>query len=271
MPEAEGADPLEGLVEQVLASRKYRRLLPEFVAGVGSRELSRARRPADAVRATRSRLHQSVGAFRKGASYTEMAGELSRAAGMGQLREVASRAMRFHASTEERFPILEAFYARVFDGRPVRRVLDLACGLHPLGIPWMPVARDLEYLACDVDLEILELVNGFLGAAGVSGRAFAWDLLRGAPEETADVAFLLKSLPCLERLAAGAGLRVLREVRAPLVFVSFPSAGLSGRRRGMGAHHGAAFRERVAGEPWRVEAFELPGELVFRVEKSGAG
>ena len=46
---AEQAAELERLVEGVLASRKYRRLLPEFVAALGRRELARARRPAEAA------------------------------------------------------------------------------------------------------------------------------------------------------------------------------------------------------------------------------
>ena len=50
--------------------------------------------------------------------------------------------MGYHSSTRERLPILEQFYARALaDIPPARVVLDLACGLNPLALAWMPLGE----------------------------------------------------------------------------------------------------------------------------------
>jgi 16S rRNA (guanine(1405)-N(7))-methyltransferase len=261
-------EELDPLVTRVLASRKYRNLLPGFVAQVVERERRLGRRRGDALRATKSRLHQSVAAFRSGRSYADLRQDLARRDDAEGLRENVRRMMDAHASTRERLPILEQFYGEVlspFAG--ARRVLDLACGLFPLGLPFMPFADGVEYRACDVDLAVVELLNDFFRIAEVRGRAFAHDLSRGPPVEDADVALLLKSFPCLEHLEPGAGLRVVEEVRAAVVVVSFPTASLGGGRRGMGAHHEERFRMQLADRTRQLECKRLPGEVVFVLHK----
>jgi 16S rRNA (guanine(1405)-N(7))-methyltransferase len=261
-------ETLDQLVTRVLSSRKYRNLLPAFVAQVAERERRLGRRRGDALRATKSRLHQSVAAFRSGRSFADLRQDLALSHDAGGLREGVHRMMEAHASTRERLPILEQFCNDVlgpFAG--VQRVLDLACGLFPLGLPLMPFADAVGYRACDVDLEVVELLNDFFRIAGIEGEAFAYDLSSGPPAEDADIALLLKSFPCLERLAPGAGLRVVEEVRAPVVVVSFPAASLGGGRRGMGTHHEERFRAQLSHRSWQLECKRLPGEVVFIVRK----
>ena len=268
MAEEPRDEELDRLVARVLASRKYRNLLPGFVAQVAARERRLGRRRGDALRATKSRLHQSVAAFRSGRSYADLRRDLARGNGAEGLREGVQSMMDAHASTRERLPILEQFCNEVlgpFAG--ARRVLDLACGLFPLGLPFMPFAEGIEYRACDVDLSVVELLNDFFRIAGFEGEAFAHDLSRGPPVEDADVALLLKSFPCLEHLEPGTGLRVIEEVHAPVVVVSFPAASLSGGRRGMGRHHEERFRTQLAGKTRQLECRRLPGEVVFIVHK----
>jgi 16S rRNA (guanine(1405)-N(7))-methyltransferase len=268
MAEEPRDEALDQLVTRVLASRKYRSLLPGFVAQVAARESRLGRRRGDALRATKSRLHQSVAAFRSGHSYPDLRQDLAPGNDAEGVREGVRRMMDAHASTRERLPILEQFCSDVlapFAG--ARRVLDLACGLFPLGLPFMPFAAAVEYRACDVDLAVVELLNDFFRIVAVDAEAFAYDLCRGPPALDADVALLLKSFPCLEQLAPGAGLRVLEEVRAPVVVVSFPAASLGGRRRGMGAHHEELFRTQLAHKTWQLECRRFPGEVVFVVHK----
>jgi 16S rRNA (guanine(1405)-N(7))-methyltransferase len=259
---------LDALVTRVLASRKYRNLLPGFVAQVAERERRLGRRRGDALRATKSRLHQSVAAFRSGRSYADLRRDLARGQDSEGLRGGVHRMMDAHASTRERLPILEQFCHDVlgpFAG--ARRVLDLGCRLFPLGLPFMPFAEGVGYRACDVDLEVVELLNDFFRIARVDGEAFAYDLSRGPPAEDADIALLLKSFPGLEHLEPGAGLRVVEEVRAPVVVVSFPAASLGGGRRDMGTHHEERFRTQLAGKTRQLECRRLPGEVVFVVRK----
>lgn len=268
MAEEPRDEELDELVTRVLASRKYRNLLPEFVARVGARERSRAGRHGDVLRATKSRLHQCVAAFRGRPSYAALRADLAGSRGPDALRVAVQRMMEAHASTRERLPILERFCRDVlgpFAG--ARRVLDLACGLFPLALPDMPFRGGVEYRACDVDLTVLELLNDFFRRARIDGRAFAHDLSRGPPDDEADVALFLKSFPSLEHVEPGAGMRVIEQVRAPAVVVSFPAAGLGGRRRSMGEHHEELFRRQLSHTSWQLECIRVPGEVVFTVHK----
>ena len=85
--------------------------------------------------------------------------------------------MARHASTRERLSILDEFYPTLFgDLPPVNSVLDLACGLNPLALPWMGLAPDAVYHACDIYADQVELINRWFAIAGQSGEAFLCDL-----------------------------------------------------------------------------------------------
>lgn len=264
----EQSGELDELVDALLASRRYGRLLPAFVRSVARRELAAGRGGGAALKGAKGRLHRVVGSYRGGTPYADLLADLRGAAADGTLVAACRRAMAQHASTRERLPILERLYAEVLAPLgPLRSCVDLACGLHPLGLPWLPGAAELRYLACDVDLALVELLNGFFELSGIDGRALGCDLLESCPDGEFDVALLLKSLPCLEQLDRGAGLRLLRAVRARHVVVSFPVRSLGGRRKGMPAHYERHFLALVADEPWRVERLAFPSELVFVVRK----
>src|SRR5688500_2168800 len=106
---------------------------------------------------------QAVGAFRGASRASEIT-----AAWTGDLAEPGFRAacadaLRAHASTRERQPHVEAFYAGIWEhtGAP-SRVLDLGCGLGPLALPWMGLADDTFYFASDVDRRPLSAVAELL-------------------------------------------------------------------------------------------------------------
>ena len=63
---------------------------------------------------------------------------------------------------------------------PIRSVLDVACGLNPLAIPWMPLAPDVHYYACDIYADMIAFLNGFFQIAGIDGQAQACDLVSDA-------------------------------------------------------------------------------------------
>jgi 16S rRNA (guanine(1405)-N(7))-methyltransferase len=176
--------------------------------------------------------------------------------------------MGYHASTRERLPILEQFYAQTLaDLPPARTVLDLACGLNPLALSWMPLAEGAEYDAYDVYEDMTAFLNGFLALVRVRGHAEARDVLTRCPTEHVDLALLLKALPCLEQLDAGASLRLLETVNAGHLLVSFPARSLGGKQKGMVQHYEARFRQLVADKPWEVKRFEFATEIAFLITK----
>jgi 16S rRNA (guanine(1405)-N(7))-methyltransferase len=73
------------------------------------------------------------------------------------------RAMRSHASTRERLPDLDEFYAGVMQRTgALESVLDVACGLNPLALPWMGLPAGGRYLACDIYTDMVSFLNKIL-------------------------------------------------------------------------------------------------------------
>jgi 16S rRNA (guanine(1405)-N(7))-methyltransferase len=267
---------LERLVEAVRSTHKYRTVAPDLVRDLGARELAKGRGWKEAVKATKRRLHQVAGAYMDmGPRYPEWLRELRAASpdGFEPLRAACAEVMKHHSSTRERLPLLDEFYPPLLAGLPpIRAVLDIGCGLHPLALPWMGLPAGVEYTALDIYEDMAAFLTEFLALLPVRGHAEARDILQSLPPEHVDLALLFKTVACLEHVDREAGRRLLEAVPADVLLVSFPAQSLTGRRgKGMEVNYEAHFRELVAGKDWRVDRFEFSTELVFRVFKGGPG
>ncbi len=266
-------DPtLDRLVAAVRESAKNRSVCTEVIRNVGRRELLVRRGWKDAVKETKNTLHQIAGAYCAGRfRYEEWLGELSAAMQAGdaqQFRSLCVTIMESHASTRERLPELERFYAEVFAQLPpVRSILDIACGLNPVAIPWMPLEPGASYMAYDLFEDMADFLNGFFPLAGVTGRAVACDVGVLSPPEEVDVAFVFKVLPPLERVDKHAPLRLLKAIRAPRIVVSYPTRSLGGHNRNMERHYEERFHETVREEGWDARRFLIANELCFLITK----
>ena len=267
------SDParLDELVAAVTTSAKYHLVSRDLVVAIGTRELRDQRSFKDAVKATKNKLHQVAGAFMDARPrYDQWLVLLDNAKQQGpdDFRAACAAIMATHASTRERLPILSAFYDTIFAALPpVRSVLDLASGLNPLALPWMPLAADARYTACDIYHDMTDFLTAYLAIAGVAGRADVCDLVAAAPDDEADLALVLKALPTLEQLDRDAGGRLLRSLRARAVLVSFPARSLGGRNKQMVATYGERFEALVATEGWSAQRFEFASELAYLVRR----
>jgi 16S rRNA (guanine(1405)-N(7))-methyltransferase len=261
---------LDDLVRSIVESPKYRTVSQELVRRIGRRELAARRSLKEAVKATRNKLHQVAGAYLDGRpGYAAWVEQLAAAqASDRELRQACLRIMQHHASTRERAGILDRFYTTALAGLPpIHSVLDVACGLNPLAMPWMPLAPDATYYACDIYVDMMVFLDDFFRLAGVRGQAQVCDLLGDPPGQPVDLALVLKALPPLEQLDKRAGLNLLRALNATYLLVSFPARSLGGRDKGMVEHYASRFLALAAAEGWPVERFEFATELVFRMRK----
>src|SRR5262249_13342131 len=157
----------------VAASSGYRSLDRDLIAAVGARELGKRRTLKEAVKATKSKLHQVAGAYFPRQDYSGWLKALEQAAATRnpEALKAAGRAiLAQHSSPRERLPILDEFYARALASLPPpRRVLDIACGLNPLTTPWMPLAPNAEYVVYDVYPELAAFLETALPLLGLRG------------------------------------------------------------------------------------------------------
>jgi 16S rRNA (guanine(1405)-N(7))-methyltransferase len=275
-------ETVTAVVQSVLSSARYRHISPALVSEIARQQLHAGRSQKEAVKQTKSKLHQVGGAYFSAAvDYPKALVALREAAASAgveseQFRLVCRQLMAQHASTRERLPILERFYATTLantlaavslsaGGRPAV-VMDIACGFNPLAWPWMPFGPGVTYLAYDIYGDMIAFLQQFLELAGLEGRATMRDVVHDPPEEAADLALILKTLPCLEQLDKKAATRLLDALRARYLLVSFPAHSLGGRRKGMVENYERRFGQLLDGRGWTVERFEFATELAFLVE-----
>ncbi|MFH1446892.1 MAG: 16S rRNA methyltransferase [Chloroflexota bacterium] len=266
-------DTLEILVDSVKAGAKYRSIIPELIKNIAQEELQKRKSTKAAVKATRSRLHQIGGAFLNRkidyAKWLEVFTNLTnRQINNPLFKQTCQQMMCFHSSTDERLPILEQFYNRILiDIAPIHSVLDLACGLNPLTIPWIPLAQDAHYYACDIFEDMIAFLNDFLKLSYINGNVFGCDLSHQIPSHEVHLALLLKTLPCLEKLDKQIGIKLLDNIRAEHILVSYPVKSLGGREKGMLDTYKNRFLGIIEGSNWKIQCFEFSTELAFLLSR----
>ena len=264
---------LDTVVQGVLGSKRYRGVDPKLVHRLATDALRK--HPGDATAARKStqrQLHQLFGAYMPGRPrWSKLLAHIE-TAGTDPVarREACVRAMSTHASTQERLAGIDehvALLAQVV--RPTDRVLDLACGMGPLSWAFTD-ARPASLHCVDIGVEIIEFLGKALPMLDVNATAAVGDL--GAPTELpdADLAILLKALPCLAHTLSVNEMTLLKGIPAKRFLVSWPTRSLSNKAKDMEDTYRARTLDIAERLGWTVEEHMTPGELCFVLERPEA-
>lgn len=262
--------PVQSVIAAVLNSRKYRSIAPELVEAIAGAELGKGRSQKEAIKATKNQLHQSAAVYQdERMEYDRWLADLRSAwPDESARRQHLRRIMQTHTSTNERLPFLDDFYTHIFALLPpIHSILDIACGLNPLALPWMSLAANTTYRAVDIFSDQIDFLNEFFRMAGMTGLAETRNVLSDCPSEPVDLALVLKTIPCLEQIEKNAGAALLERIQARHLVVSFPMRSLGGRQKGMEATYVARFAALTAGWQAKITRLDFPNELVFVVER----
>jgi 16S rRNA (guanine(1405)-N(7))-methyltransferase len=263
---------ISDLLEKVLEKPKYRSIHPGLIASLIQEESAKGRSEKDVIKSVTGKLHQ-VGAayFQRKPEYekwSQRLAELPKDIHSSDAKVFCEEIMRSHSSTNERLPILEKFFNETLAGiAPVESVLDLACGLNPLAAAWMPLSSDVQYFGCDIFSDMTGFLNKFYTHINLAGRFTTCDLTETLFPNKAQVALLLKTLPCLEQIDKGIGVDLLERIPADHLLISYPVRSLGGRAKGMGKTYETQFNELAAAKKWKFQRFEFGSELAFLVTK----
>lgn len=262
---------IDEVVADIQLKSKYHFILPEVIRNIAIEEAQKRNNFKEINKATRTRLHQIAGAYvERKINYSTCIEELikTKENSKQEFLESSLKIMRLHASTEERIPILSDFYRIVLeDIGPIESILDLACGLNPLSIPWIPFCAEYTYFACEIFLDMIKFLNEYFSFNSISGTAFGCDLTREIPKVDAQVTFLLKTIPLLDQTDRSLARNIISQVKTKFVVVSFPIKSLSGRNVGMTNTYKNRFEEIVEGLEYAIKSFEFSNELVYLIEK----
>ncbi len=257
---------IDAVVEEILKSPKYKFISIELVRRVAEQEAPKHGNLKLAVKAVKNKLHQVGGAYLNDTMpYTKWLADLQTTP---DRQETLKKIMQSHASTRERLPILAEFYqVTLADIAPVESVIDVACGLNPLAIDWMPLAPHAAYYAYDIYGDMMTFLEACFPLLGVQGHAQTRDMGQFIPTEKVQVALVLKTLPCLEQVDKAVGLNLLESLPAEYLLVSFPVRSLGGKNKGMASNYEAHFLALIEGKGWQTTRYEFATELAFLVRK----
>ena len=236
-------DELRILIDNVQSSKKYATICVDTIKRIGEKELGKNTDVKIAIKATKRKLHQIFGCYaqRRELNYDEIYEKLKAAYDTQletEIKEACRRVLMLHTSTKERISVLEKFYKFIFSvtGQP-KSVIDVACGLNPLTLPWMDLGKTAQYFAYDIDENTIDFINKYLKLTGLKSMAIAQDVIVQPPMMEADVALLLKTIPCLERQGKDCSIRLMEALKAKHIVVSFPVKSIGGKSKGMPANY----------------------------------
>lgn len=259
----------QALFDRLLQSKKYGAVCRDTLQRVAEECSARHKKPKEAEKAAKEKLHGITGAFLTPAESKRLYGRVEELQtgdedGLTQILEQ-------HASTRERLPLaaMDALYARIFEiTETPRRILDLACGLNPVYLS-ARLSEDCRIVGVDINGECVHILNGAIGSpdriTGIHADLLSPDAI---PSDRYDVALMFKILPLLDRQKAGAAMDVMTAVNARYLVISYPTRTLGGRDVGMLENYAAWMNAHMPDNRIAVEQFVAGDELFYILKEN---
>jgi len=191
--------------------------------------------------------------------------------------------LKTHLSTKERYGYYDEIYNKIFKiTKKPNSILDLGCGLNPLSLP-EEFMKNIKYYAGDINQDDLEIVNEYFRKNKFEGDVFFYDLklqklgVFGTSNKLAycknandhlpktDVCFLFKVLDLIDNKGHKNAEKVLKQIPAKFVIVSFSKITLSGKKLNASRNWLKLLIERLR---WKYYLFETENEMFFVINKS---
>ena len=261
------------VAERIRAAPKYRAVHTDTIADIVQREAAFAADASDLERRARRKLHKVAADYLMTVRPSKVLRGLPEAVAEGPvaLRTWCREALSRHFSTAERLPFLDELYPAVLAlTGPAGSVADLACALNPFTLPWLRDVTEASYVGYDLNRTYVEIGTEFLQHIGLGGTVEHRDVITAPEALRVDVALLLKTYHCIEDRLPGAALRLVADVSAAHVVVSFPLRTMSGRTVDFRHAHIERLTDLAERNGWSVRSETLAAteELVAIAKRS---
>jgi len=265
---------IQEMVESVINTKKYRHvgLNPATVEDLIRQEAPHHTTIKATLKAVKRKLHNIVAPYLGEPDYpalTEILWEIRDfSLNSEPLRAFCLQVLGQHASTAERIPIMQDFYAQLFQVAGTPAVIhDLACGLHPLAFPWMGLPTSVRYYAYDILQPRVDFINTFFTLIGLEPLAENRDILVNPPRHPADLGIFFKEAHRFEKRQPGCNRIFWESLAVDKLAVSLPSRDLSGTHS-LEEVHRKLVHANLPGN-WRVEEILIKNEIVFLIDRTG--
>jgi len=270
---SQGEINVQKILEKILDSKKYRglRLNAATVTDLIHQQMPKYGSQKDLLKAVRRKLHNIVAPYLGEPDYRLLSEQLTdlpdSSPDSPAVRTFCRRVLSEHASTSERLPYLEAFYARLFEktGQP-NSILDLACGLHPLGFPWMGLPVSVSYHAYDIVQPRIDFLNLFFQQIGLAGFTENRDILVDPPKIHADLGLFFKEAHRFEKRQPGCNRHYWKSLDVDILAVSLPTQNLSGTHSLLDQHRSLVLTN-LPDNYCIYDELLFQDEVIFLIEK----
>jgi len=265
--------PEEEIINSIKQSKKYSSIdLPDdLMLHILEQEKQKFSSPKKVEEAMRKKLHNIVAPYLDKTDYLY---ELSimdnniKPEDPFKTKAYCTNILSKHASTKERLPILDTFYATLFSliGKP-HSILDLACGLNPFTLPWMPLDKTMFYYAYDIHKPRIDFINRFFSLYGLPQLAVHQDILVTPPIQESDTAFFFKEAHRFEKRKPGCNRTFWQALNVKTILVSLPTEDLK-HHHNLVPRHRQFIEKTTQGLNWMIDELLFPKELVFVIWKN---
>ncbi len=261
------------LIDSVHKSHKYRNLaLPDaFLLDLINQNLNNSKNFSELKYNFRKTLHNVIAPYLEDIDYQaeikNLKSGLEDLSSEEALKTYCLKMMAKHASTKERIPHLQAFFDAIHAviGEP-ESVLDLACALDPLCLPWIRLAPQAIFKAFDLNGSRIQYLQSFFDAAGIKAEAIQQDILLNPPEVHADCAFFFKEAHRLEKRQPGSTRILIENTKVKTFILSLPAFDLKGHHS-LENYHRNLVEKAIEAKNWDLESKLIGNEIIFFIHK----
>lgn len=262
------------LVAKVLNSRKYRSsgLNHATIEDLIHQEALKHSSQKTLLKAVKRKLHNIVAPYLGELDYSALQEQLSEISATNpnddEIKAFCRQVLAGHASTAERLPFMAEFYQQLFQatGTP-NTLLDLACGLHPLALPWMNLPVNTQYHAYDILQPRIDLINQFFQKLGMPVLAENRDILVEPPSHQANLGIFFKEAHRFDKRQPGCNQAFWAQLKVDILAVSLPLQNLTGTHRLLDQHRRLVLENLPAHKC--VSELIIENEILFLIEKPG--
>lgn len=263
---------IQRMITKILSSKKYRHtgLNPDTIEDLIQQEAPHHTSHKKILKAVRTKLHNIVAPYLGEPDYVPLTQELQQievsSLDSPQLLKFCHHVLSQHASTAERLPLMPEFYTQLFSvtGQP-DSILDLACGLHPLGFPWMGLHNTVQYHAYDILQPRIDFINRFFKKLGLAPLAENRDILINPPTQQADLGIFFKEAHRFEKREPGCNQAFWESLNVRKLAVSLPIKSLTGSHRFVDSHRSLVHANLP--KHHKISEFQIGNEIIYLISK----
>ena len=155
-------------------------------------------------------------------------------------------------------------YNRIFNETKVNTILDFGGGLEPLNYAKQ---GNLTYYCTDISKDIIKEINKYFKYNSIRGKAFLFNLVDNDLDNLpkVDLCLALKLLESLEAIKKDISKKILHEIKAKYILVSFSKRSLAGKRIRKAGR--SWFRKLLKELNYSYEVFDYDNEIFFLIKK----